>query len=160
MHGSGAAFDVARHAAGLALQVETQAQAMQMPKNLQRNAARSALGGLGKHQVTQLGKQGGGQAQQPVGHQQRRRHHQQGRHTDAAIGVHGVDQLFEQQRHTDIGHLGAHHEGQRRDHAPLVLPQVGEQAAQRSPVGARRVNGRRCGGAVGGGAEFARTAHG
>ena len=57
MHAARAALDVARHAAGLAFQVKAQAQRMQVFKDFQRNTARRALGGLGKHQLAQLGEQ-------------------------------------------------------------------------------------------------------
>jgi len=142
MHAARAAFDVARHAAGLALQVKAQAQCVQMPEHFQRDAAGSAFGGLGEDQFAQLGKQRGGQAQQPVGDDQRHRHHQHRlQHCRGALDrvapavrAHGVDQCLEQQGHAHIGHLGGHHEGQRREHAPLVLPQVGEQAFERGPV--------------------------
>ncbi|EWS63580.1 hypothetical protein Y695_03186 [Hydrogenophaga sp. T4] len=46
LHAARAALDVARHAAGLALQVEAQAERVQVPEHLQRDAARGALGGL------------------------------------------------------------------------------------------------------------------
>ena len=52
------ALNVARHAAGLPLQVKAQAQGVQVLKRFQRNGARRALRGLGKHQLAQLGKQG------------------------------------------------------------------------------------------------------
>ena len=55
LHTARAALDVARHAAGLALQVEAQAQRVQMLEDLQGDAARCALGGLGEDQLTQLG---------------------------------------------------------------------------------------------------------
>ena len=122
MHGAGTTLDVACHAAGLALQVKAQAQGMQMAKHLQRDAACCALGGLGENQVAQFGKQCGRQAQQAVGQQQRRWHHQQRCCQHAAGGVHGVNQLLEQQRHTHIGHFGSNHKGQCRQHPPFVLP--------------------------------------
>jgi hypothetical protein len=55
-----AALDVARHAAGLPLQVKAQRQRMQVPEGLQRDMARGALRGLGEHQFTQLGEKRGG----------------------------------------------------------------------------------------------------
>ena len=48
VHAARAALDVARHAAGLPLQVEAQAQRMQVPEHLQRDAACRTLGGLAK----------------------------------------------------------------------------------------------------------------
>ncbi|MPM30571.1 hypothetical protein SDC9_77121 [bioreactor metagenome] len=73
-HALHAALDVARHAAGLAFQMKAQAQAMQVFKRRQRDAARRALRGLGEHQLAQFGEQRRGQAQQPVGQQQPHRH--------------------------------------------------------------------------------------
>jgi hypothetical protein len=52
-------LDIPRHAASLALQVKAQAQGVQVAKNLQGDAARGALGRLGKHQIAQFGEQGG-----------------------------------------------------------------------------------------------------
>jgi hypothetical protein len=59
------AFDIARHAAGLPLQVKPQAQGVQVFERLQRNGARRTLRGLGKHQFAQFIEQRGGQAQRP-----------------------------------------------------------------------------------------------
>ena len=137
VHAARAAFDIARHAAGLALQVKTQAQRMQVLKDFQRDTPRRALGGLGKHQLAQLGEQRGRKSQQAIGQQQRHRHHQHRLHV-AGLETHGIDQVFEQQRHADIGHLGAHHESQRCDNAPLVGPQVRKKPLERVHVRARR----------------------
>ena len=57
MHGARATLDVARHAAGLPLQVEAQAEVVQVAKDLQRQRAGRALGGLGKDDFAQLGKE-------------------------------------------------------------------------------------------------------
>ena len=129
-----AALDVARHAAGLALQVEAQAQGMQVAERGQGDRTRRTLRGLGEHQIAQLGEQRGGKAQRAVGQQQARRHHQQ-RAGIAGAHAQGIDQLLEQQRHADVRQLGAHHEQQRGQHAPFVLPQVGQQTAQGGPFG-------------------------
>ena len=134
MHTARATLDVARHAAGLALQVEAQAHGVQMAEHLQRQTARRTLGGLCKHQFAQLGKQRGGQAQRAIPDQQRHRHHQDGGRVTGLDG-HGIDQILEQQGHTHIGHLGSHHEAQSGHHPPFVGPEVREQARQRFPVG-------------------------
>jgi hypothetical protein len=83
-----------------------------MLKGLQGNAARCALCGFGKHQLAQLGEGRGEQAQSAITHQQRDRHHQH-RLRVAGLEAHGVDQLFEQQRHAHVGQLGPHHEAER-----------------------------------------------
>jgi hypothetical protein len=77
LHPARAAVDVTRHAAGLAFQMETQAQLVQVAEHLQRNAARGPLGGLGENKFTQFSEQAGGKPQQSVGQQQPHRHHQQ-----------------------------------------------------------------------------------
>jgi len=136
VHGTRAALDVARHAAGLALEVEAQAQRMQVTEDLQRDAACRAFCGLGEDQLAQFGEEGGRQAQAAVGEQQAHRHHDH-RGGVAWLDVHGVDQRLQQHRHTDVGDLGPDEEGQRDGDAPAVAPQVGQQAAQRGPVGAR-----------------------
>ena len=137
-----ATLDVAGHAAGLPLQVKAQAHAVQMPEYLQGDAARRALGRFGKHQVTQLGEQGCTQAQRGIGHQQTQGHHQQ-RCGCVGARCQVVDQGFEQQRHTHIGHFRPDHESQRQAHPPFVFPQIGEQALQRAPV--TRGHGAVCG---------------
>ena len=131
-----AALNVARHAAGLALQVKAQAQAVQVLKRLQRNGACGAMRGLGKHQFAQLVEQRVSKAQQPIGQDQTHRHHQQRRGAARRQG-HGVHQLFEQQRHPHRGEFGPHHEGDGGQHPALVLPQIRQQPRQRSGVRAR-----------------------
>lgn len=98
-------------------------------------------------------------AQQTVGQQQPDGHDEQ-RLRHVGLGRHGVDQVLQQHRHADVGHLGAHHEGQRRGHPPLVLPEVGEQAAQGRPVGAIGGRRRMAAGRMGGRKGFAAAAHG
>ena len=39
----------------------------------------------------------------------------------------GVDHFLEDQRHTDVGHLGGDHEAKRGNDAPLVFPEVGKE---------------------------------
>ena len=133
MHRACTALNVAGHATGLALQMKAQTHCVQMAKYAQRNRSGRPFGGFGKHQLTQLGEQGRTQAQGSICHQQSHRHHQH-RTRVARLWRHGVDQIFEQQRHADVGHLGPHHEGQGRNHPPFVLPQIGEQALQGGPI--------------------------
>ena len=128
-----------------------------MPKYRQRDTARRTLGGFGKDQIAQLGKQSGGQTQGGIGDQKRHRHHQH-RSKLAGLRRHGVDQGFEQQGHTHIGYFGAHHQAQGKGNAPLVGPQIGEEALQSAPVTGLRCaanGGYRRGVGVGGGAERA-----
>ena len=134
MHAACAALDVARHAAGLPLEVEAQAQAVQMAEHLQRDAARRALGRLREDQLAQLGEQRGRQPQQPIGEQQAEWNDEH-RARIAGLERQVVDQRLQQQRHADIGQLGADHERQRQHHAPAVVPQIRQQLAQRRGVG-------------------------
>ena len=143
LHAARAAFDVARHAAGLALQVKAQAQRVQVTRTPASAMLRVApFGGLGEHQLAQLGKQAGGKPQRTIRQQQAHGHDQQPLHARsqpggaAHGGGHGIDQLFQQQRHADVGPLGRHHEAQRQHHPPFVGPQVGKQPLQGGPVGA------------------------
>lgn len=53
----------------------------------------------------------------------------------AASGhVHGINQLFQEQGHAHVGAFGGHHAGNGNDDAPLVLPQIGQQAGNGAPV--------------------------
>ena len=126
LYASDTAFNVAAHAASLALQVKTQTQIVQMLKGLQCNFACSALCGRRKHQFTQFGKARHRQTQQPVTDQQGQRHHQSNL-SAGWLWRHGVNQFLEQQRHADVGQLGADHERERRHDPPFVFPQVGKQ---------------------------------
>ena len=127
------AFNVACHPARLAGQMETQTQGMQMLEGFKRNGARCALRGFGKNQFTQFGEGRGHEAKRAIAQQQSHRHHQ---NLCGVIGLeaHGIDQVFEQQGHTDIGQFGAHHEQQCRGHSPFVGEQIGQQSFQGSAV--------------------------
>ncbi len=130
-----APFDVAAHAAGLAVQMKAQRQAVQMAEHLQRNLAHRALRDLGEQDLAQFGKQRGRQPQQAVGDDQPGRHCQQ-RARIAWGDVHRIDQPLHQHRHAEVGRLGGHQAGERQHHAPLVMPQIGKQIAHGLPVAA------------------------
>ena len=100
-----------------------------MPKSLECDRARRALRGLGKNQLAQFGQQRSGQTQQTIGHDQTHRHDQR-RLRHRRLGRHGVDQLFEQNRHAHIGKLGCQHAQERKNQTPFVLPQVGKEPFQ------------------------------
>ena len=124
-----AALDVARHPAGLPLQVKAQRQRMQMAEHLQRDAPDGALGDAHEHDVAQFREQRRRQPQQAVDHQQRKRQHQ-----DGGLRVQGIDDALHHQRHADVGHLGGGQTGERNEHASLELQQVGKQRAQGGPA--------------------------
>ena len=94
-----AALDVARHAAGLPLQVEPQRKRVQVAEHLQRHAAYGALRHTHEHDVAQLGEQGVGRAQQPV----QKRAVRSGSTSTRSLGVERVDDLLHHQRHADVG---------------------------------------------------------
>ena len=69
-----AALDVARHAAGLAVEVEAQAEAVQVAEHAERDAPDRALRDAHEHHVAQLAEQRGREAQDAVDREQRHRH--------------------------------------------------------------------------------------
>ena len=138
-------LDVARHAAGLTFEVETQVERMQMAEHLQGDAPDRALRDLGEHQVAQFGEHRGGETQQPVGHEQCDR---QGE--DRVTAIERIDHPLHQQRYADVRELGRDqaHEGETR--TPAEFPQVGEERPDGGPIAATcGSRGRRgCRGAV------------
>ena len=75
---------------------------MEMLKSRKRNRSRRALRGLGKDQIAQLGKHGGGKAQQTIGQQQPHGHNQHGLRL-TGLDVQRIDQMLEQDWHAHIG---------------------------------------------------------
>nr|GEU28155.1 hypothetical protein [Tanacetum cinerariifolium] len=121
-HRARAAFDIARHAAGLAIEVEAQRQGVQVTEHLQRNGAHGALRHARKQELAQLGEHGRRQPQQAIRHQRRHRQHQQRLRVLRRDGER-VDQPLHHDGHAHVGQLGAHQAAQRQQHAPLVHPQ-------------------------------------
>jgi hypothetical protein len=136
---AGAAFDVAGQAAGLALEVEAQRQRVQVAEHLQRDLPHRLLGDPRKDDLAQLGEHRRRKAQRPVGGQQRRRHDD-----DRLIAgdVQAVHDLFEDQRHRDVGELGGDQAAEGEHHPPLPGPQVGQQLLDGLPVVAFAAGGR------------------
>ena len=126
-----AAFNVARHAAGLPVQMKAQAEAVQMGKHLQRNPPDRTLRDLGKYRVAQLAKQRAEQAQQAIGNHQ---HHRQGQCRLRMI--HRIDNFLQRQRHRHVGELGQHQQRDGQRNAPLEFKQIGQQRAYGVPLGA------------------------
>ena len=147
------ALDVARHAAGLPVEVEAQRQVVQMAEHPERHAADGALRDAHEHHVAQLGEQRGHEAQDAVHRQHGRRH---GQHGEGRVEV--VDDDLHHQRHAYVGELCADQQGEGEADPPAVVPEVGQQPGNRAPVAATRlvqwIGGGRCGvvmGGVGGG---------
>jgi hypothetical protein len=129
-----AAFDVAREAAGLAVQMKAQAERMQVLEDLQCDGAHRALGDAGEKDLAQLGEQHGGKAQRAVGRQQAQRYQQHRLLQLAARQREAVDDVLEHHWHRDTGYLRQQQAGQREDNSSLPGPQVGQQGLDRLPV--------------------------
>ncbi len=141
-HAVGAALDVPRDAAGLALEMEAQGQRVQVAEHGQRELPDRVLGDAHEHGVAQLRKERRGEPQQAVGDKKRKRHRD-----DGALGPEPVHHLLQHQRHADIGELGRDEAGERDHHAPAVFPQVGQHHGHHPPLAAaRRGRGMRQGG--------------
>ena len=133
-----AALDVARHAAGLPVEMEAQAQAVQMPEHAERNAPDRALRHRHEQHVAQLAEERRGEPQDSVDREQRDRHRD-----DRRLHVEPVDHLLHDERHADVGELRRDQAGERQQHAPLVLEQVRQERADRAPFVAPQLL-RRC----------------
>ena len=118
------AFDVARDAAGLALEVKAQAQRMQVAEHFERNLAHGALGNARKEDFAQFGEHRRGETQQAV-----QRQEQGGQGERLLAGGKPVDHLLENHGHADIGDLGADQAAECREHAQAIAPEIGEQCA-------------------------------
>ena len=125
----GAALDVARHAAGLAFEVEAQGKIVQVLEHLERHAPDRALRDLGEHRVAQFTEQGVAETQQAVCDQEEYRQRQHGLRR-----IEGIHDLLQHQRHGDVRHLGQGQKQQRQHHPPAELPQVGQQRFDGFPV--------------------------
>ena len=123
-----AALDVARHPAGLALEVKAQRQAVQVPEHAERHAPDGALRDAHEHHVAQLGEQRGREAQAAVDGEQRDRHRD-----DRGPRVEPVHDLLHNEGHRHVRQLGGDQAGERRRYPPLVFQQIGQQDAQRAP---------------------------
>jgi hypothetical protein len=130
----GTAFYVARHAAGLALQVEAQTETVQVSKHTERNATNRAPGDAHENNVTQFREQGRRQPQRAIDQQQCE---WQGHRLNR--GVQCIDNFLHHQRYADVGELGDHQKYQRDRHPPAELQQVWEQHAHDAPVAAGRI---------------------
>ena len=113
---AGATLDRARQPAGLPIEVEPQAEAVQVLERLQRHLADRALLHRGEHRVAQLGEPGGGDAQHRIGHDQPQRNGERvvlGRQRIHGVAVNDGDidrrDLRQDQQHDgrDHAHVGA-----------------------------------------------------
>ena len=81
-----------------------------------------------KKEFTQFGKQRSREAQYAVQDEQK---HGQGQHLLGGRKV--VDDLFEDQRHADVGNLGTDQATERGGDAQAVTPDIGQQRLQSQP---------------------------
>ena len=121
-----AALDVARDAAGAAIEVEAQRQRVQMLEHAQRDLARRARHHAREHDLAQFLEQRRRQPQRAVCDQQQQRHEQRLRRD-----VELVDELLQHHRHADVGELGDDEERKRDADAQPVAPDLRPQAAER-----------------------------
>ena len=137
-----AALDVARHAAGLPVQMDTQRQGMQVAKHAKGNAPDRPLGHAHEHHVAQFGTQGRGEAQHAIGDQQHHRHHHQGLCCLGQLRGERIHHPLEHQRHADIGELGHDQQSECDRHATAKFQQIGDNQPYCAPFTARCAAGR------------------
>ena len=99
-----------------------------MPEHRQRNTADRALSHAHEDDVAQFGKQGVGQAQCAVNHQQGQRQYQRGL---ARIKL--IDNLLHHQRHADVGDFCRDEKYQCQQHAAAIFPQIRQNHGDRAP---------------------------
>ena len=136
----GAAIDRTRQCAGLAIQMEAQAQRMQMAERAQRRDTHRALLHGREQRITQLPKSGGRDAQQAIADDQPQRHRQ---HRGAILRRQRIDDAAIDDRHVHRRDLGQHqHHCRRHDAHPRAgivgRPQIWQQRTNRAHGGALR----------------------
>ena len=133
-----AALHVAGEPSGLAREMETQGQSVQVTEHPQRDGAHRALRHLGEQEFAQLGESGRRQAHRPVGDKQGQRQHQ------CLRSGHGqaIDDFLEHQRHADVGELSGEQTTEREKDPALVGGEVRQQRADGAPVAPVRAIGR------------------
>ena len=113
------------------VEVEAQRQRMQVAEHAAARCVRIArCVTLREHELAQLGEERRRQPQQAVGDEQRERHAR----ARLCVASRLSTICFSTQRHADVRELRRDQEGERDDDAPLVLPEVGQQRADRRPV--------------------------
>ena len=110
-----AAFDGARDAAGLAVEMEAQGEPVHVLEGLQSDPADGALLHGGEHRIAQFAEAGRGEADQAVADDQADRHRKHVR-LGAFVREH-VDGAGVEDRHIDVGDLGREQEQHGHDHA-------------------------------------------
>src|SRR6185437_6632504 len=115
-----AALDGARHAAGLALEMEAQRQRVQMAEGGEADHAHGVLLDLGEDRVAQLAESLGGDARDAVNDDQRHWHDDDRRMARRQR----VDRLLVEQRHGDVDELGDDEAEQRQHDAQAQIGAV------------------------------------
>jgi hypothetical protein len=119
---------VARDAPGLPFEVEAQRQRVQVPEDFQRHAPHGFLGDAGEKDLAQFGKQRVGELQNAVENEQ-----QDGEAECSLRFREVVDHRLEDHRDGHVGQLGGDEAGEGKQHAPLVLPEIGRETADGLP---------------------------
>ena len=126
-----AALQHAGQAAGLALEMEAQGQAVHVLEGGERQAAHGVHGDLGEHALAHLHEQRHGDAGEAVEHDRRRRSAEQpGQRLGDGHGAAGrrdqrVGRPLEGEGHGDRDELGRQHQQQRDDDRALQIRPVG-----------------------------------
>ncbi len=90
-----------------------------MFEDLERDTAHGAMANTCEHGIAQFVEQRTGQSQHAIDQQQGKRQYQ----VAVLAGIQAVDDIFQHQRHTDIGNLGQDQESQCHQHPATVIPQ-------------------------------------
>ncbi len=128
-----AALQIARHAAGAPVEMEPQAQIVQVAEHLDADLARRPRHHAREHHLAHLGEQRHPDARRAISEQQCDRQHHQG-----ALDVEPVDDLLQRQRHEQRRNLGGHDQAQRQNDAAEIGAQVREESADHRVVAASR----------------------
>ena len=104
---------------------------MHVAEHREGNAADRALRDAHEHQVAKLGEERRREPQYPVGREQRERQDKNG-----GLRVERVDDFLQDERHADVGELGADQERERDTDPEAKLPEIGKQHPECAPFAA------------------------
>ena len=123
--GAAAAFDIARHAAGAAVEMEAQRKCVQVAEHRQHHHARAARHHAGEDDLPHLGEHAFGQSRCAIGQQQGDR--DQGRRR---VDAERVDQPLQHHRHGEAGEFGCQQADHRQGDAQPIRLQERNQARE------------------------------
>ena len=135
-------LDRAHHAAGAAVEMEAQCQAVEMHEGAERHLPDGARRDLGEDRVPELAEDERHHAREAVGEDNGDRHagsrHCRRRDVTARPLAQAVDRALVEHGHVDVAELGGKEEEKGRHHPRLELgrslgPEVGQERADRAP---------------------------